>query len=152
MAAGTFFGTIRGNFMDHAFQLGHKSHLQIWVTAAAAVWAVGLSVWLIPRQGPIGAAIAMTVAMAFSCVHAWFAGRRAYPLPFPGAAIAKVSLACAVMAALVLVVPGRGLFPFIARVVVGGLSYGTVALATDLLDLRSTLLRKLAGPWQRGAS
>ena len=65
-----------------------------------------VSIWLIPRQGPAGAAIALSVAMPFSCVHAWIVSRRAFPLPFPGAAIAKIALACAAMAALVLAVPG----------------------------------------------
>jgi O-antigen/teichoic acid export membrane protein len=142
MAAGTFFGGVRAHYLDHAFQLGHKSHLQVWVTVVAAIWAVGLSIWLIPREGPNGAAMAMTVAMAFSCVHAWLAGKHAYPLPFPGVALVRIALACGVMGGLILAVPGHGLLPLIARVAVGGVGYATVALAANLLDLRSMLLRR----------
>lgn len=116
----------------------------MWVTAAAALWAVGLSVWLIPRQGAVGAAIAMCVAMAFSCVHAWFAGKQAYHLPFPGVPMAKVALGCCAMAALVLAVPGHGLSPFLLRVLLGGLGYATVAVLTNILDVRSALSRYVA--------
>jgi O-antigen/teichoic acid export membrane protein len=146
MAAGTFFAVIRANYLDHAFQLGKRPHLQIRVTAFAAVWAIGLCVWLVPHQGPTGAAIAITVAMAFSCVHAWFAGKRAYPLPFPSVAFAKVGTACAVMAAMVLAVPGHGTGVFVTKVGLGGAGYAAIAVATDLLGLRRTLLDR----WARG--
>lgn len=149
MAAGTFFATMRMHLLDHAFQLGHKPHLQIWVTTAAAALAIGLSVWLIPLLGPIGAAIALTAAMAFSCVHAYIAGLWAYPIPLPLAAAAKIGIGCVVMSALVLLIPGYGALVFLAQVTIGGLGYAVLAISTDLLGLRGPMLAALRMAWWR---
>jgi O-antigen/teichoic acid export membrane protein len=137
MAAGAFFAGMRAHFLDHAFQLGRRPGLQVWVTTAAAVIAIGLSIYLIPRYGPVGAAIAVTIAMAASCVHATIAGRFAYPVPLPLATGVRVVAACIVMAVLVKAVPGRGLTTFSIQVIVGVLAYGAAAFALNVIDLRS---------------
>ncbi len=141
MAAGTFFWTMRMHLLDHAFQLGRKPHLQVWVAAATAILAVGLSVWLIPREGPVGAAIAILGAMLCSCVIAYVLGRRAYPIPLPYATAAKVALACAAMALVVLAVPGSGILSLVAQIAVGGAAYVAVCIATNVLDARPIVLR-----------
>ena len=45
------------------------------------------------------------------------------------------------MAAVVLCIPERGLASFVARIAAGGISYATVALALDVLSLRSSAWR-----------
>jgi O-antigen/teichoic acid export membrane protein len=140
MAAGAFFGTMRAHFLDHAFQLGRRPGLQVWVTCVAAVVALGLSVFLIPRYGPVGAAMGVTAGMAVSCVHAAIVSRFAYPVPLPVATAIRVLAACVFMALLVRAVPGSGTLVFIIRVTVGALAYAVAAFALNILDLRSQAL------------
>jgi O-antigen/teichoic acid export membrane protein len=142
MAAAALLTNLRAHHLDHAFQLGRRPSLQIAVTAVAAVVAIGLSLVLIPRYGPVGAAMASTVAMGIACVHAVIAGKAAFPLPIPVSGCVRVALACAVMAAVVLCIPERGVGWFIAQVFAGGASYAAAALALDVLGLRRAL-------WQR---
>ncbi len=140
MALGSFFAAIRADFLDHAFQLGHRPNLQIHVTAVAAAIAIGLCLWMIPARGPVGAAIAISIAMGVSCVHAIIAGRGAYRLPLPVAGIARIAAACGVMALAVLAVPGSGAPAFMIQVAVGGLAYGVAAAALDVLGVRARLI------------
>jgi O-antigen/teichoic acid export membrane protein len=144
MAVGAFFACMRAHFLDHAFQLGRRPSLQVLVTAVAAIIAIGLSIFLIPRYGPVGGAIAVTIAMAVSCIHASLAGRLAYPVPLPLAFAARVLAACVFMGLLVSAVPGKGTLAFAAQVVVGVAAYGAAAFALNLLDLRSAALSFIA--------
>ncbi|WP_026607658.1 polysaccharide biosynthesis C-terminal domain-containing protein [Methylocapsa acidiphila] len=136
MAASSFFGCFRAFHLDHAFQLGKKPHLQIWIMGLAVIIAIGLSYVLIPRVGPVGAAIGVTVAMAVSCVHAVIAGRRAYPLPFPIEPAARIGLCCAVMAMVVAQLPDSGWAGLISRGLVGSVTYAAAAVALNVLDSR----------------
>jgi O-antigen/teichoic acid export membrane protein len=149
MAIGTFFWTIRMHLLDHAFQLGRKPHLQIWVAAATAVAAVGLSVWLIPLEGPVGAAKAILGSMIFSCAIGYLLGLRAFPIPLPYGAAARIALACAVMAALVLSVPGSSLMSLAAQIALGGTGYAAVCVATNVLGARQAVLRYARVGWRK---
>ena len=137
MAAAAFFAGLRAHYLDHAFQLGRRPSLQVWVTVVAAILAIGLSIYLIPRYGPVGAAMAVTVAMVASCVHATIAGRLAYPLPLPLGAALRVLGACLFMALMVEAVPGRGAVVFMLQVSVGVLAYAAAGFALNVVDLRS---------------
>jgi O-antigen/teichoic acid export membrane protein len=151
MAASAFFGGLRAHYLDHAFQLGRRPALLVTVAAGAAVVGLGLGVVLIPRFGPLGAAIASAVAMAVSCVQGWLTGRAAFPLPLPLAGFARVLLACLVMAAVVLCIPDGGLASVAARVAAGALSYAGAAVALDVLGLRDGVWQALCrgtGVWR----
>src|SRR5271165_5385048 len=102
VAAGAFFWTFRAHHLDHAFHLGKRPNLQVHVTGLGAVIALGLCFPLVPRFGALGAAIAVTIAMAVSSVHAVIEGRRAYPVPLPLNAASRILVACLVMAGCVL--------------------------------------------------
>jgi O-antigen/teichoic acid export membrane protein len=149
MAAGAFFGTMRAHFLDHAFQLGRRPGLQVWVTCVAAAVALGLSVLLIPRYGPVGAAIGVTMGMAVSAIHASIVSRFAYPVPLPIATGIRVLAACLFMGLLVRAVPGSSLFAFAAQVAVGAVAYAAAAFALNILDMRSQavpfILRRTRG-------
>ena len=149
MAAGTFFWTMRMHLLDHAFQLGRKPHLQVWVAAITAILVVGLSLWLIPREGPVGAAVATAIAMVISCAVAYVLGLRALPIPLPYVAAAKIALACAAMAALVLSIPGDTFVSLIAQVTLGGIAYVAVCIATNVLDVRPLVVRFARSGWRR---
>ncbi len=120
LAAAGFFAGMRGQFLDHAFQLGKRPGLQLGVTATAAAVSVGLTLALVPHWGAWGAAVAQCVAMAASCAHALAIGRRAWPIPLPQAAALRVAAACATMAVAVRLAPGG----LAGQVAAGAASYG----------------------------
>lgn len=143
MAAGAFMGGVRSHYLDHAFQLGNRMSGQIWVTACAAIVTLGLDLLLIPRMGPLGAAIAVTTGAAVALVHAAIAGRAAFAIPLPVAQAVRVAGASAVMAACVLAVPGAGPASLAAKIGTGVLAYGVAAIAFDVIGLRAACLGRL---------
>jgi O-antigen/teichoic acid export membrane protein len=149
MAATSFFGCVRSNYFDQAFQLGHRPHLLIWITGLAGVIAIGLSLYLIPREGPIGAAIAVAIAMVVSCVHSMIAGRYAYSLPLPITACIRVGICCAIMALVVVRFPDSGWTGLVLRTGFGLATYALAAIAVNLLDSRERAISfaKRAARW-----
>ncbi len=81
---------------------------RFWIAGLGGVISIGLSIYLIPREGPVGVAIAVAVAVAISCIHAMIAGRYAYPIPLPIAAGIRVAICCAMMAFVVIQLPDSG--------------------------------------------
>lgn len=141
MAANSFFNALRANHLDHAFQLGKKPHLQVWVMGFAGLIAIGLSFYLIPKEGPIGAATAVTVAYAVACVLSMIAGRYAYSIPLPIAAGIRVGFCCLMMAFVVVQLPDSGWAGLILRATFGAATYALAAVAVNLLDTRAHALR-----------
>jgi O-antigen/teichoic acid export membrane protein len=136
MAASAFFAGIRSHFLDHAFQLGRRPTMLIWVGGVAAILSIVLTAILLPRLGPLGAAIAVTVAMAVSCIHSRLAGRWGYPLPMPVLPSAGIAVACLAMSIVVLSLSGPTPLHFAAQVVLGALTYAIVALLCNVLESR----------------
>jgi O-antigen/teichoic acid export membrane protein len=143
MAATAFFAAMRAHHFDHAFHLGRRPFPQVIVAAVAAILSMGLSALLIPSFGAIGVGIGTTVAMVVGCVHSYLAGRSAYRVPIPVAGTIRVALACAVMAAVVLMIPYRGLGSFILQIAAGAATYGVAAFALDVMGVRRTARRIL---------
>ncbi len=152
MAAGTFLWCVRSHHLDHAFQLGRAPGLQVRVTGLAAAISVSLSYVLIPREGAVGVAMALTAAMVVACVHAWHQGKRAYPIPLPVAAAARAALGCGAMAAVIEVMSSAGCASLAAQVCAGIVTYVAVCLATNTLDSRLVLRARLATWRGRGVA
>jgi O-antigen/teichoic acid export membrane protein len=147
MAAGSFFMSMRGNYLDYAFQLGRRPLLQFRVLSVCAVVSLVLAYWLIPRLGPEGAAIAVTVALAGACVHARIEGiASGFVLPLPIAAAGKILLACGVMSLGVLSIRGDTPTHFVLQIIVGGLVYSFSVVALNVFGLRDQALNHVR-PW-----
>jgi O-antigen/teichoic acid export membrane protein len=140
MAFGTFLTVIRSHMLDIAFHLSRQTAALSIVTGAATALMLALSWYWIPRDGAVGAAKALALASAVSCVHSWWSGRSRFDLPMPVREAVKVALCCLAMAAIVLVVPGVGAFRLAFQVAAGIICYGLAALAFDLLGTRSRLI------------
>jgi O-antigen/teichoic acid export membrane protein len=149
MAASAFFTSIRGCYFDQAFQLGHRPFLLIRVLGVASVISIGLAYWLIPRIGPEGAAIAITVSAVASCPLAWIEGRAAFYLPLPVAAAAKIFVACGVMALAVLSVRAHTRVDFGIEIVVGILAYSASIVALNVFGLRERVFGRTLQWWTR---
>lgn len=139
MAAGAFFAGIRYYFFDYAFHFGHRPRLQLWASGTAALLTIGLSIFLIPRHGAFGAAVAVAIGMAVSCVVAALVGRKAYVIPLPVEGAIQVTVCCCIMAVCVWLVPGEGASRFVGQVALGATAYSCVALSLNLLESRSRL-------------
>ena len=142
MAAGALFAGFRAHYLDHAFQLGRHPQRQVWVTAGGAAVTLALDLLLIPRFGPLGAAIAVATGAATSMLHALWAGRAAYALPRP--AIGRIAAACLVMSACVVSLGGAGFAALVLQVVGGALAYAASAVALDVLGVRTQALVVIA--------
>jgi O-antigen/teichoic acid export membrane protein len=141
MAVSSFFGCVRANHLDQAFQLGHRPNQLIWIALLAGIIAIGLSIYLIPGEGPVGAAIAVAVAMVVACAHAMIAGRYAYPLPFPIAAAIRIGICCAMMALVVIELPNSGWTGLFLRIGFGSVAYALSAITVNLMDSRERAVR-----------
>ncbi len=142
LAGAGFFAGVRAHGLDHAFQLGRRQGLQVGVAAVAASVAVLLTLGLTPRWGPLGAATAAFAAALASCIHAWVAGRSAWPIPVPAGPAFRVLAACGFMAACVRLAPAG--LP--AQVAAGALGYGAAAAALNVLGIRDALMSVRSPP------
>jgi O-antigen/teichoic acid export membrane protein len=137
LALTALFGAIRGNYLDHAFQLAQRTGRLITVMVVAAVLTIALDFLLIPYLGAVGAAMATALAYAISCIHAWISGRSVFKLPAPVAEIAKILAATAMMALVLHLVPDlTGPAGLAVQMLLGGVVYGTSLLVLDVGGLR----------------
>ncbi len=148
LASAAVVSGIRGNFVDHAFQLTGSTSHYFWIAAGMApvnLVALGL---LVPRFGYMGAGAAVVLTEFTGLAHALIAARRVYRLPFPLRETAKV--AAAVLAMAVALVPfahlsGRAVLS--GQICLGVAVYAVALWSLNLLNLRqaatSALLRWL---------
>jgi len=148
-----FAGVLNGlisYYVQRAFMLSGKTGMFAWLLIVPVVLNVGLNLILIPIYGLLGAVLATLGAYGFCLVTAFIAARKIYPLPLPLAALAQVSLACAVMAAAVIALPPSidALPDAIELAIKSGLGavvYLTVCIAMDTAGCRgfaATLLSR----------
>jgi O-antigen/teichoic acid export membrane protein len=144
MALGAFFFGFRANYLDHAFQLGHKTHRLLAVVAGTAVVNLLLELLLIPRLGAVGVPIANLIAGAIGLIAAAWAARAVMAMPIAWGDAAKTVVAVLAMALFLWPFYGRGDLPSLAIAVIGGAGvYGIVLLALDAMDLREVVKRRL---------
>lgn len=145
MALAAFFSGFRANYLDHAFQLGHKTHRLLAVVAVTAGVNLLLELMLIPRFGAVGVAIANLIAGALGLGLAAFAARAVMPMPIAWRDAAKTAAAVAAMALFLWPFYARDdLMALIAAVIGGAAVYGAVLLALDAMGLRAVVKRRLA--------
>ncbi|HYD04666.1 MAG TPA: polysaccharide biosynthesis C-terminal domain-containing protein, partial [Reyranella sp.] len=145
MALAAFFFGFRANYLDHAFQLGHKTHHLVAVVAVTAALNLLLELALIPRFGAVGVAMANLIAGAAGLGLAAWAARSVMTMPIAWRDAAKTGIAVAAMALFLWPFYGRGDLLSLAAAVIGGAAiYGAVLLALDAMDLRSVVKRRLA--------
>ena len=136
LAGAGFFAGLRAHGLDHPFQLANRPGRLAAVTALAATVAIGLTLCLVPRWGPVGAAAAALASAASSCVLALLLGQRTWPVSLPIGTALRVTAACVVMALAVRSVP-HGL---VTEVGAGMTSYAAACFALDVLGCRSRVL------------
>ncbi len=132
-------------YLHEAFTLSKRTGVMAAVMAFPALLNIALNMLLLPRLGLQGAVIATVIAYFAGMVLSAMIGRRYFPLPLPYGAAAKTIMACAVMAAGILLVPWPSEWPatalLMAQASLGALLYGIAAFAFNLADCRDLVGR-----------
>jgi O-antigen/teichoic acid export membrane protein len=145
MALAAFFTGFRANYLDHAFQLGHKTHGLLVVVMVTAAVNLVLDIVLIPRFGAVGVAIANLISGATGMFFAAWAARAVMPMPVAWRDAVKIGGAVVAMAIFLWPFHGRGDWPALVAAIIGGAAvYGVALLALNAMDLRSIVKRRLA--------
>jgi O-antigen/teichoic acid export membrane protein len=139
------------DYFSDAFMLAKKVVQRALLLILPMILNLGLNLVLLPVMGIDGAIVSTLVAYGACMVLLAVIGRRYVALPVPLADVAKVAAGCAVMAAVVLVLPDWGGVAELAlKAVMGGISYGCVALLLDIAGARQRLeaihTRRRTGP------
>ena len=140
VGAGVVNGMI-SYYIQRAFMLGGKTKMLPITMIAPMVLNLGLNILMLPIFGLMGAVYATIISYGFGLVLAFIVARRYFPLPVPIEAFLKTGLACAVMAAVVTVLPvPGGINPFIEIGIKGSIGaavYILIAFATNAADCRT---------------
>ncbi|MFM2148774.1 MAG: hypothetical protein RLZZ187_1080 [Pseudomonadota bacterium] len=136
---------LRIGYLDLTFQLVQRTGLLVWVTGGAAALNLALGVLLIPPFGALGAAVAMTVAVAVSVGHAALLAARHCPPELPLREAAAIALAAALMGGLLAALPELpGASGLALTVLVGGAAYLAALVALEQIGLAPMLRPILA--------
>jgi O-antigen/teichoic acid export membrane protein len=144
VAAGALISGVKSYYLDLAFQLGHRTAIQIWISLFAALTNLVLNLLWIPAHGIVGAAYASVASASLGLVASWAWGRRVFPLPGVPPETLKVAAATAAMAGgLLLMGRATGLRALAVQVVGGAAVYGAMLLVLDLKGVRTRIMRRL---------
>jgi O-antigen/teichoic acid export membrane protein len=137
LACAAAISGVRGNFVDHAFQLTGSTWHYVGISADMAVVSLAALLLLVPNYGYMGAGFAAVLTAVAGFAHAVVASRRVYRLPLPMRDTAKVVAAVLAMA-LVLgcVSNGRGAPALCGQIGLGFLTYSAALWSLNLLNLR----------------
>ena len=90
LAAAAVISGIRGNYIDHAFQLGGNTWHYLGISASMMIVNFAALLLLVPRYGYLGAGLASLATAMAGFLHALIASSRVYPMPIPFWNIAKI--------------------------------------------------------------
>ncbi len=145
IAASGLLGGFTVHYLHHAFTLGRRTERFVAAMILPVVANAVLCWVLIPRYGAVGAAAATAFSFALGAVASWVLGRRIVPLPIPWSDLGRCAIACAAMAAAVLLTPSLGGLPeLILKSAVGAAVYALAAWALDAGGARSQSRRALS--------
>ncbi|MFT4153214.1 oligosaccharide flippase family protein [Parafilimonas sp.] len=140
IAIGSFVAGLKNFYIDQSFQLGKKTHLQIWSVIAAAAVNVILNIVLIPSIGIMGAIYSTLASFAIALVVSCMVSRFSYTMPFPKTGSIKILIASVLMGAgiyfLKAYIPGKtGLF---VLVFIGLIIYCLILSVSGILKVDLT--------------
>ena len=132
---------VLAHYVHHAFVLAGRNDVMAALTAIPAVASIALNLLLIPRLGVQGAVISSVAASALVLGLCTVVALRYFPLPIPGDALLRVTIATAVMAAAVSLVPtAPNEISLVAKIAVGVLSYALAVLILNVAGCRGWLV------------
>jgi O-antigen/teichoic acid export membrane protein len=140
------------DYFSEAFMLSKKALQRALLLLVPVITSLSLNVLLLPKFGLMGSAYANVAAYGLGMTMLAWIGRRYVALPIPLMETAKITIACVLMAGVVLALPSFGAFQdLILKGGLGALSYGAfvillnVAGARDFAKAMWTRLRPQTG-------
>lgn len=125
------------DYFSEAFMLSKKALQRALLLLVPVVTSLSLNVVLLPQFGLIGAAYANVAAYGLGMTMLALIGRRYVALPIPVRETAKIGLACALMAGVVLALPSFGaLLDIVLKGGIGALSYGAFIMILNVAGAR----------------
>lgn len=144
LAAAAVISGIRGNFIDHAFQLTGTTWHYMGISADMTAVNIAALLLLVPHYGYMGAGAACLLTACAGLAHALLASRRVYRIPFPTGELGKVvAAALAMSVALFSVAQLRGVTALLAQIGIGILVYAAAAYGLNLLNVRRAATARL---------
>ena len=148
LAAGSIFlSGLRGGYFEQAFEIAFKTRAVALNAFARVALTVAFSLWLIPRNGAIGAGVGLLLAEFIGLLMSVAWARRMMHVPIPVVSWLKIAAATAVMVAVLTLVPLRTTILGLAvAIAAGALAYGG---SIALLHVRG--IRAFAGALWRAS-
>jgi len=140
VASAIFFMGLGAFYLHLPFQLGNKNFGIFRIALFTALTNLVLNVWLIPKMGMHGAAIATLLSFMLSSLLGFFYGRKIFPVPIPVRDLMKVIVATLLMGAcLWLLKEQHGWGWLIVKFLVGLGSYALVAYLLNIGNVKSLI-------------
>jgi O-antigen/teichoic acid export membrane protein len=152
IAASAFLAGLTTYYFHTAFTLARRTRLLLVAMAVPAISNLIFNLVLIPRFGLRGAMWATFASYLLGALASWSLGRRALALPIPWIAVARATLAAAVMGLAVAALPSPGGWvELLLKAVVGATVYALAAFALDLCGARTHSRQLVQALQARGA-
>ncbi|HMD02352.1 MAG TPA: oligosaccharide flippase family protein, partial [Candidatus Baltobacteraceae bacterium] len=136
-AATTFLAALRSGYFEQAFEITFRTTALAVNSFARVALTIAFSLWLIPRQGAVGAAIAILLSEAIGFLASIVWARRLMHVPIPVRNWLKIAAAAIVMVSVLTLIPrqatilGLGL-----AIAAGALAYAVAILALHVRGVR----------------
>jgi O-antigen/teichoic acid export membrane protein len=147
IAAATVLSGFQAFYLSLAFSLPKQPLRQTGVLGAGALGNVILNLFLIPRFGLVGAALATLATYALIMDGSLFVGRRLFPLPFSVTGLWKILTGCATLGLILWPVRhSTEVWLVLLHCLAGAVAYTMIVCSLDLAQSRRPFRRIL----QRG--
>jgi O-antigen/teichoic acid export membrane protein len=144
LAGTAALSSMRGFYVDTAFQLANKVSALTWINLITILVNVALDFWLIPLYGAQGAAISSFMAIVVSLIIASIWSRSVFRLSIPYMDAAKIIASTAFMFLALRVLNGAfGVPALAAQVVVGLAVYLAGMVAFNVLGIQYEMNKHL---------
>lgn len=143
LAAAAALATLRTLVFDVSLFISGRLDLQLRNALLAAASGLALTLWLVPRLGASGAAIANVAGQGFGMLLSWWAGRGLIAWRMRVRDLVAILGASLLMAVLVWSVPLGGAAGLVLRVLLGAAGFGVAMLACDGLESRAWFLQRV---------
>jgi len=140
IALANLFSGVKSYYLDFSFQLGSCTLGQVWVTLAAAILNLALTLWWLPQLGVLGAAYATVAAYALAFGLSWITGGSIFPMPSCPADVPKLFVATGGMAAVLWpTLALHGKVALVGQLALGAGIYGLLLVILDVGGARSRI-------------
>ncbi len=145
LALARFLGAVSNFYVHLSFQLAHRSTLQMLNGAVILCASLALMMFMTPRFGLLGAAIASVLAEAIGLIVGIWLTKYSFRLPWVPRRLARVAVCLIVMTGAAWIErqanTGTGLLRLFAVLAAASTSYALCAFVLDVAGIRAYVFR-----------